>query len=980
MKLLQKFMPGFALLLFVFTLQAQPDPPAFGVAGTPEREYKADPNDPTGTRIYTLDNGLTVYLSQNKDEPRIMTYLAVRTGSKNDPEDKTGLAHYLEHMLFKGSHDLATTNWEEEQKILKEISDTYEVLNKTTDEEERAKVYAKIDSLSGVAAKYTVPNEYDNLIASMGARRTNAWTSLDETVYVNEIPSSHLEQFLKLEANRFETLVLRLFHTELETVYEEFNRAQDNDGRKVSAAIKRELFKNHTYGKQTTLGRGEDLKNPSMERIHEYFETYYRPNNCALILVGDLDFDQTIEWVEKYYSGWEPGDIPQYQYTPEAPITKPVELEVLGPEAEWVEFTFRFKGYKTEEAMMMHMVDMMLDNGSAGLIDLNLVKNQEVLRAGSYHALYTDYSWHTFWGEPKDGQTLEEVRDLILKEIDKIKKGEFDDWLMKAVINDMRLSRLRSFEGNYGRASSMVDAFIYGAEWEDYLGRLDKMAALTKKDIMEFAQKHYNNNYVLAYKRQGEDPSVLRLTKPEITPLELNRTAESVLAREIKSMPEQLSEPLFVDFNEAIDNGKLSTGVPFSYIQNHTNDLFSLYYILDMGSWNDMEMAWAIEYLEYLGTDKYSPTELSQEFFKLGLDYSVSAGQEQIYVYLSGLESSLEEGVKLFEHFLNNAVANKETYNTLVSNELKDRQDAKTSKSTILWSRMRSHAMYGPDNPAKRRLSEDELKKIDPNKLVEKIHQLTDYKHRVFYYGRNKALAESVLNKHHIVKRTLLDYPEAVDYEVKDFKEPTVYFVNYDMVQTQFIMGTKSVQELNTDLIIYANLFNEYFGSGLSSIVFQEIREKEALAYSSFATFTTPGKTDDPHMTYAFVGTQSDKLIRAIEKMQSLLTDMPESEKMFQAAKEAVKKKIASDRITKQSIFWTYENYKDMGIDYDYRKDIYEAIDEVQLKDLVYFFDTYINGKNFDLMIIGKKDDLDMEALSKFGKVVELELEEIFGY
>src|SRR5690606_28717692 len=166
-------------------------------------KYEYVENDPSKTRIYTLENGLKIYLSQIKDEPRIQTHIVVRTGSNNDPEDNTGLAHYLEHMLFKGTSKIGTVDWEKESKLLKQISDLYEEHKKETNPEAKIAIYKKIDVLSFEASKYAVPNEYDKLISSVGASGTNAHTWFDETIYHNNIPSNELERWLIIEADRF---------------------------------------------------------------------------------------------------------------------------------------------------------------------------------------------------------------------------------------------------------------------------------------------------------------------------------------------------------------------------------------------------------------------------------------------------------------------------------------------------------------------------------------------------------------------------------------------------------------------------------------------------------------------------------------------------------------------------------------------------------------------------------------------------------
>ena len=977
---MQRFSFFILLLTGVFFLSCE----TTKVPGThPETEkylnYETVPNDPTNTRIYTLNNGLTVYLSKNTDKPRIQTYMAVRTGSRNDPADKTGLAHYLEHMVFKGTPRMGSLDWEQEKVYLQKISDHYESLGSTTDEVERKTIYRAIDSLSFIAAKFAAANEYDKLISSLGAQGTNAWTSLDETIYTNNIPSTELEKFLAIESERFKTLVLRLFHTELETVYEEFNRAQDNDFRKVYYAMMENLFLNHPYGTQTTLGKAEHLKSPSMETIHDYFDTYYRPNNCALVLVGDIDFDQTIKMVNKYYHDWEPDEVVKPTFPPEQPITEPRVATRFGPEAETVSISFRFPGYKSQDALKMQMLDMILDNGQAGLINLNLVQDQKVLRGGSYQSLFNDYSYHNLYGEPREGQTLEEVRDLLLEEIEKIKRGEFEDWLMPAVIKDMKLATLQQFENNRGIANAMIEAFIYEEEWGKYLNRIDEMAKLTKADIMNFAKANYSDNYVMVYKRNSESSDAIKLEKPQITPLELDRTSESEFAREIKAMPEKRLTPVYPNFETDITREELSTGVPFHYIKNPNNDLFTLYYVVDMGSYHDDELALAINYLPYLGTSKYSATDLSKEWFRLGLSFGVSAGTERSYVYLNGLEESMEEGIKLLEHILDDVVVNKDAYNNLVSDILKERELNKLDKGTILWSGMINYARYGKINPFTDVIPEAKLKGMNPEVLVEKIKTLTDYKHSVFYYGKSKELAKQHLNNLHIVKRTLKDIPAITKYPEAEFQKQEVFFVDYDMVQTQFILFGKG-DKYDQTLTPYINLFNEYFGGGLSSIVFQEIRESKALAYSAFSGYTTPDDLDRSHFTYAFVGTQVDKLPEAMNAMYGLMNNMPRAELQFEAAKDAVKKKIESSRTTKSSIYWSYLAAKKLKQNEVNRKYIYEKVDEIDVSKLGTFFDEHIKGQPYKILVIGDKDAIDFKVLEKMGAVTELTLTELFGY
>ncbi len=257
-------------------------------------KYAQLANDPLKSRIYTLSNGLTVHMAVNKDEPRIQTYIGVRVGSKDDPAQTTGLAHYFEHMMFKGTPNFGTMDWAKEKVLIDKIEALFESYRTTKDPEKRKQIYKEIDQVSFEASKLAIPNEYDKLMTAIGSNGTNAFTGNDYTAYVENIPSNQIENWAKIQQERFTTPVLRLFHTELETVYEEKNMSLTNDGRRANEAMMSALFPNHPYGTQTTLGDAEHLKNPSMKEINNFFKKYYVPNNMIVVMAGDFDPDQAI--------------------------------------------------------------------------------------------------------------------------------------------------------------------------------------------------------------------------------------------------------------------------------------------------------------------------------------------------------------------------------------------------------------------------------------------------------------------------------------------------------------------------------------------------------------------------------------------------------------------------------------------------------------------------------------------------------------
>ncbi|OQD42898.1 peptidase M16 [Croceivirga radicis] len=938
--------------------------------------YTTVSNDPTGTRIYKLENGLTVYLSQNKSEPKIQTFVPVRAGSVYDPVDNTGLAHYLEHMMFKGTSKFGTSDWKTEKVLLDSIANLYELHKAENDEEKKKEIYKQIDKVSYEASTVSIANEYDKMVASYGAQGTNAWTWHEETVYTNKIPSNALEKWLLLESERFGELVLRIFHTELEAVYEEFNRSQDNDFRRSSFAMNDALFPKHPYGQQTTIGTSEHLKNPSMVAIRDYFNTYYVPNNMAVILVGDLDFDNTIKMVNETFGKMKYKEVNHPERPTEDPLTSVVKREVFGPESERINIAFRTPAMGTEDEIKIMMIDMILNNSTAGLMDLNLNKAQKVQQSGSYTQFLNDYGMHVFYGNPKSGQTLEEVEELILSQLDEIKKGNFDDWLTDAVVNDLKLKKMKDFEEASNVAYELVQSFVHFQDWEDRLALLDKMKKVTKEELVAYANDFYKDNYVVVYKRQGEPSNVVKVENPGITPVELNRDKKSDFFVQLDSIQMPNLEPVFIDYEKAITNSEVNN-VPLSYVANEKNDLMELNIIFDMGSEHDKKLPIALNYLEYLGTDELSAEEISKEFYKLGVEYGVRTRGEQTVIYLNGLRENLGKGLQLLENLWTNAVPDQNAYDKYVLKIAKGREDTKSNKGAILWNGLFNYGQYGEDSPTRDIFTIAELKQMNPQELVAIIKGLKDYKHRFFYYGKDLAEAEVAIQENHKVSE-LKDYPAKKEY-TKVATGDNVFFTNYDMVQAEMVFLGKG-DTFNADQMAKAQVFNSYFGSGLSSIVFQEIRESQSLAYSAFAAHSLASKKGEPNYTYAYIGTQANKLNQAVDAMLDLMTKMPEVQANFDAAKEATLNKMAAERVLDKDIFWNYESLKKRGITENNAKAIYNEVQQMELEDLSTFFTDNIAKTDYNILVVGNKKDLDVKALEKLGKVKELDVDYLFNF
>jgi predicted Zn-dependent peptidase len=937
------------------------------------------PGDPLHARIYTLENGLKVYISVYKDEPRFQSMIGIKAGSKHDPADHTGLAHYLEHMLFKGTDVYGTRDYAREMPLLDTIFALYERYGATTDSLKRNVIYRQIDSISGIAATYAIPNEFDKMMAGMGVTGVNAYTSNEQTVYINNVPSNQLENFLTIEAERFRNPVFRLFHTELEAVYEEKNRSLDSDNSKVYEQLYAGLFEKHPYGTQTTIGTVEHLKNPSLKAIRDYFNTYYVPNNMVIALSGDIDPEEAIRLIQEKFGKYASKPIPEFKVPQERFIKNPLIKNVYGPDAESLMMGFRFKGAASPDADLLTVVDYILSNGQAGLLDINLNKKQKVLSSSSSVDIMKDYSVHMLNARPREGQTLEQVRDLLMEQIMELKLGNFPDWLLDAVVMQLRLENERAYENNMRRASAMLNTELDGVSYRDAVNRIDRISKINKQQVIDFVRTWYGENYVAVFKRTGEDENVIKVVKPAITPVATNRDLQSDFVKRMLNAETPAVNPVFVDFSTVIKQGKLKAGVPVFMVQNTENSLFYLTYTFEMGAAQDKRWPLLMQYMNYMGNGKYDAQALQEQFYKLGCSFSASSGEDELSVSLSGSHQSFTDALILLESLMSSPVADEAALQNLVEDILKRRSNAKLNKGEIL-GRLNAYARYGAENPSTWMLSEAELRVVKGQELAALLRNLNGYVHRVDYYGpADSTVLMSSLTKFHKLPRGLQSVPKGKQFIEQSTDDATIYFVNYEMKQAELNFLSKG-GAYKVEMTAPVQMFNRYFAGGMSSPVFQTLRESKALAYSVSARYSTPSRPDRSYFMTAYIGTQADKLPEATAGMMELLQEMPLSEKTFAQAREGALQGIATDRLTKTEILGAYHGWRKFGVQEDYRRISYARLGEMELNKVNDFHAEFLKGKKYRLTLIGNKEKLDMAKLANYGTLKELTLEEIFGY
>lgn len=959
-----------SLLLCCVTLNAQ------------KYNYEVVKNDPFNAKIYTLKNGMKVYMSVYKDVPKIQTYIAVRVGSKNDPKETTGLAHYLEHLMFKGTQQIGTINWAEEEPLLRQIEDNFELYRSETEQNKRDYYYHIIDSLSYLASGYAVPNEYVKMMKFIGSTGTNAWTSNDNTVFTEQIPSNQLETWAMIQADRFQHPVIRLFHTELETVYEEKNRSLTNDSRKVNEAMLSMLFPHHPYGTQTTLGEAEHLKNPSIKNIRNYIEKYYVPNNIAICLAGDFDPDNAVDIIEKYFGDWQPKSFQRLKPVQETPNDGVMEKTITGLEASFVTIAYRMEFTANHlDIYHLRMLDYLLNNGKTGLIDLNINQKNLTASASSYPYILADNSAFVLTGEPKNGQSLEEVKTLLLAQLDLIRKGEFDEELLQASLNNMRLSEMRQLESINGRARQLLNSFTNDVPWSEACHSADYYAAISKQDMIDFVNEYFNDGQcVVVYKEQGKPEAIANVPKPAITPIQINRDAESDFFKKLKSQKIPSIEPVFVDFANDIQQ-EICGNVKIFSVQNTENQTFNISFrFSNVGELYDKRWPVAAALNSYLSTENKDAETIRREFYRMACSMNVSCSDDYVEVTLSGLSENFEAALRLMLEVLHAPALTDDAFAGIIEKMSKSLNDAKSNQSSVL-SALRSYGEYGKQLVAYS-LKPNDLAQLKSNEILALYKSLCEYPFEVFYYGplKSKGVAKSLKKNASTMLNNEKKVGEKADFKNQEVVENQVIFVPYDAKQSRLVTYSRGPL-FDAKLQPTITMYNAYFGGGMSAIVFQEMREKRSLAYTAQSSFILPAKKDDYMYNYSFIGTQNDKVLDAWTAFDELFDSMPLSETSFALAKETMKNDIANTRYTKRNLLTYFIRVRNRGFNYDYRRDVWNAIDGFTLNDVVEFNKKYIKNQPKTYMILAREGDVDIKSLEqKFGKVIKLSLEDVFGF
>lgn len=934
------------------------------------------PDDPSKAQIFRLDNGLTVQITENHDTPRFYAEIAVRTGSKDDPRETTGLAHYFEHLMFKGSPEMGTVDYAAEKPHLDRIEELYEQHFHETDPAKRAEIYRRIDAENLEAAKFAVANELDRLYSAMGGTEVNAHTGTEVTAYQVNLPKNRLRQWAAIESARFANPVFRLFPSELETVYEEKNRSLDNKFLRILEAVQAKLFKVHPYGQQTVLGSLDDLKNPSIRNIRHFFETWYVPENMAVSISGDVDTKEVLPVLDEYFSKLKPGNAPKQPRWKEKPLEGREYVEAAFQGEEYVMLAFRTAARVTADADALILIDMILDNSTAGLINLNLNQKQRVREAGAFPNPQNDYGAQYLFGVPKEGQSMEEVEKLLLEQIEIVKRGEFEDWILPAIVNDFKKQQKGGLESNAARASALSDAFIAGESWEHSVATIRRMEKIGKKEIVRVAKKYFNGGYVAGYRKDAAQ-DVPHVSKPELSKVEIDPSRQSKFAAEVLAMPVPPIEPVYVEAGKDYKKSEGANGVDFYYAPNPINDLFTVAIAIDFGMRQDNMIAPATLLLEKSGTGTFSAEDLKKEWYKQGTDFRVSAGDNQTLITLSGLDENLEKALKLLYEVMSDPKPDEATLEELKGIILKQREDAKKQAPAIAGAVVQFNR-FGEDSAFLRLLPSEKLKSLTVAQLRDAITGLLRYKHKIAYAGSLPMDKVQSMFQQYYPSGTALSDPPAYRYlKARAPERSEVYFFDKDAAQAQVRLEFGG-PEYDPVRAPSTDLFNEYFSGSMAGLVFQELREARGLAYVAAARYANGYRAKDQDLMMGVIQTQPDKTVEALNGFIELMDKMPVSEERFSGAKNSLINQYRTAKTGFREVVAQVADWERHGLQGDPRAEWFKVIQSSTIAQMLDFQKAQVANKPKLISVVGPSSKIDIEALKKIGPVRVLTLKDIF--
>ena len=945
--------------------------------------YQSQAEDLNALKVkeYRLENGLTVWLNEDHSQPKVFGAVVVKAGAKDCPD--TGIAHYFEHMMFKGTDRIGTLDYESEKVLLDSIAMKYDELAMTEDTAARARLQKEINELSIRSSEYVIPNEFNRLINRFGGSGLNAATSYDATIYFNTFSPQYMVQWAEINSERLINPVFRLFQSELETVYEEKNMYGDFIGGQVMDTLMARYFGPHPYA-YPIIGSTKNLKNPRLTEMHKFFEDYYVASNMALILSGDFDAQQVMPILEKAFSRIRSGNAPKQEKVMLPPFNGRETMKVKFPIPFIKAMGLGFRGVSAnhEDQVALNIAVNLLNNANGtGYLDKLMVEHK-LMGALAINESMNEAGILAVAIMPKLLiQSYSSAEKMVWDEINRVKNGDFSDEMFNSLKLEQKRQYASSLENIDSRATVMMNLFSQGKSWNDYLNEVARIESITKEDVVRVAQKYFSNNYLCVTKSTGKYPKD-NLPKPAFSPVvPRNADASSSYAKQLEKIPEQQVAPRIIDFEKDVKTSKLTPLVTLYTTPNPLNDIFTLNISYGIGALEQPELMQLTNYLQLLGTESLSFEQFRSRLQSIGSTLAFDVTPDAFVMKVTGFDNHIDETMELVGDFIRHAKADDKKLRQIVD-------DAKVSEKAFfksgdnVASALLEQVKYGDQSRYLRKLSLSQIKKLKGKDLLAVYGKVRSVQCDLHYCGTlpvEKVIG--TIRQHLPLERTTVASNSPYYRELKQYDRPTVFFIDMPDMAQSIVYGYVKGDPVDDKASRHASrLFSVYFGGDMSSLMFQEIREFRSFAYRTSGRYQLPNhahKGTAGSFT-AMLSTQSDKTLDALGVLDSLIREMPLKPERMEAVKQTLVNRINNDYPPFRNLSEKVASARMEGFDRDPAEEFLRDIATMDMQDISRFYREQISGRPVVYVIAGKRKQINMKKLAEYGTIIKVKKKDIY--
>ncbi len=446
---------------------------------------------------FRLENGMKFIVMENHDAPVVSFVTYADVGGVDEPDGKTGVAHFLEHLAFKGTKKIGTTDYSAEAPLLDRSDELFEQLRDAKiagNKEEATKIAQELSQVQAEAAKYAKQNEFGRIVEQAGGENLNAATSSDATVYFYSFPSNKLELWMSLESERFLDPVFREFYKEQQVILEERRLRTDNNP--MGLMVEKFLdtaFIEHPY-KRPVIGYDEDIRNLSRDDVQAFFDAYYPPSNLTVAIVGDVDPEQVKQLAKVYFGRYAAKPKPPQVTKVEPRQGKAREIIVEYPSQPWYLEGYHRPALTHPDNAIYDVIASLMSDGRTSRLYKSLVEEKQVALVAEGFNGFPDNKYPNlmlFYAQTTPQASVDDVAKALAIEIERMKSQPVSAKELERVKTNIRAALLRSLDSNIGMARSLTAYEVKTGSWLNLFKQLDAIAAVTPADIQRVAKQTF---------------------------------------------------------------------------------------------------------------------------------------------------------------------------------------------------------------------------------------------------------------------------------------------------------------------------------------------------------------------------------------------------------------------------------------------------------------------------------------------------------